>query len=69
MNATPTLTSAEHHDFLADTARTNANTYRAYLTWSEDPAQRRWAVQMAYAADVEADAEAEFAAALREVSA
>lgn len=63
---TPEMTSAEHHAFLAHTAQRNAATFREYLTWSTDPAQRRWAEALAAAAEIEADAEAEYAAALRE---
>lgn len=66
MDATPEMTSAEHHAYMAGVARQNAETYRAYLTWSTDPAQRRWAEALAAAAEVQADAEAEYAAVLRE---
>lgn len=61
---TPKMTSAEHHAYMAACARQNAETYRAYLTWSDDPAQRRWADLLADAAERTADAEAEYAAAL-----
>ena len=70
MEATPTQTveqeQAAHHDTLAQHARTNAETYRSYLTWSTDPAQRRWADLLADACDRTAEAEAEYATALRE---
>lgn len=68
MNATPTYEQeqAEHHASLAESARKSAETYRRYLEWSTDPAQRRWAEALAAAADMEADAEAEYAATLRD---
>jgi ADP-heptose:LPS heptosyltransferase len=56
---------AEHHEQLAGYVRQSAETYRNYLTWSADADERRWARAMADAAEVEADAQARFAAALR----
>lgn len=69
MNATPTTFEqerAEHHTAMAVLAQTNAETYRTYLEWAEDPAQRRWALAKAIAAELEATAEADYATALRE---
>jgi hypothetical protein len=56
---------AEHHDRCATYARQNAQTYRSYLTWSNDRAERDWARRMAKAAEAEAAAQSAFAAVLR----
>ena len=57
---------AQHHDEMAAHARDRAETFRSYLVWCTEPARRRWAEGMAAASELEADAEAQFAAALRE---
>jgi hypothetical protein len=56
---------AEHHEHGATCAWQNADTYRSYLTWSGDLAEREWAQRMADAAEAEARAQSTFAAALR----
>lgn len=54
----------EHHTEIARQARANADTYRRYLAWSTDPAQREWAHGMAAAALVEAITSEQYAAVL-----
>ena len=74
----PNATKAEHHRFTAacaahsaECARRNAKTYRSYLNWSTDRAQRRWAERQAATHDAlarvydrHADIDAESAEAL-----
>lgn len=59
----------KHYEEMAAIARRQAETFRSYLAWSEDEAERAWATQMTRAAELEAEAHAAFAKALGRVPA
>jgi uncharacterized protein YciU (UPF0263 family) len=59
-------TEAGFHEHGAACARARAANYRAYLDWSVDPDMREWAERMAAGSRVQAEAEATYAAVLRQ---
>ncbi len=59
------MSEAEMHDYAAHTARRQVATYRSYLDFSREPAQRKWAIAMADAWQLQVDAEQRYARALR----
>ncbi len=59
-------TEAGFHEHSAACARVRAASYRSYLGWSVDPDMREWAERMAAGSRVQAEAEATYAAVLRQ---
>lgn len=65
MTSTLTYAHPKHHETCAKHNRTCAEAYRSYLTWATDPALIAWATGMARSAQLAADTEDAYAAAIR----
>ncbi len=59
-------TDAGFHEHGAACARRMAANYHSYLDWSNDPDRREWAERMAAASAAQAEAQATYAAVLRQ---